>query len=88
MADCERETVWERGERCSMRVCAWRLYSHASEGASWWPNAIGGGLLRWQPAEPPDDGWPARYWLAPCRRFPLEDAKTSGRCRVMSQGKW
>jgi len=36
-----------------------------NEVASWWRNATGSELRRWQPAEPIDDGRLARYSLAP-----------------------
>ena len=67
MADFERETVWERRERCSMRICAWRLCSPASEGASWWRNAIGSGRQPWLLAEPLYAGRLVRCSLAHCR---------------------
>src|SRR6266487_2381109 len=52
--------------------CAWRWFRHESGAANWRRNATGTVRLRWQLAEPPDDGRRARCSLVPCQRFPLE----------------
>ena len=67
-----REKRYGSAERCSMRICAWCLCSPASEGASWWRNALGSGRKLWLLAEPIDDGRLARRSRSPCRRFQLE----------------
>jgi hypothetical protein len=69
--------IWSGGEPITTLYvltnhCVWGSCSHESEVANWRRNATGTVRLRWQLAEPPDDGWRARCSLAPCRRLPLE----------------
>ena len=53
--------------------------------ATWWRNETSSVRLRWQPAEPPDDGRRARCSLAHCHRFPLEsyDSEVQLHCPVV-----
>ena len=44
------------------------MYCHASEVATWWPNAIASVLQPWQLGEPPDDGPLGKCTLLPRRR--------------------
>ncbi len=69
--------IWNGGARTTIlsvltTPCAWRSCSHASEGVDCWRNAIGTGLLPWQPAEPADDGQPGRCSPTPCCQVRLE----------------
>jgi hypothetical protein len=70
LAHLEWWRAYYHGCRVLTNHCEWRSCSHESQRASWRRNAIGTLPLQWQPAEPPDDGPPARCSLAPCRRFP------------------
>jgi hypothetical protein len=84
--------IWNGGVRTTI-LCVltnhfeWRCCSHENEVADGWRNAIGNGLRRWQPREPPDDGRLARCSLTHCRRFPLESHRSQMglQCHVASK---
>jgi hypothetical protein len=85
LAHLEWWRAYYHGCRVLTNHCEWRSCSRASEGASWWRNALGSVPLQWPRGKPPDDRLPARCSLPHCRRFPLEsqEAQVQGQCHVM-----